>query len=131
MQRLHCEPRASAFAIAELPPPESVSCAHPVDERFGGDGEPPGRPMRCGSPFGSSPVEASVEARRRADQLLQTLLAESALLESRLADSGRIDPIRAVSGRSAMDRAIESARALIGAADRLLAVQRCDAGRGT
>ena len=76
-----------------------------------------------------APLEASLEARRRASQVLRTLLAESALLESRLADTGRLDPIRAVSGRSAMDRAIETTRSMIGSVDRLLRSQMLNGGR--
>lgn len=82
------------------------------------------------SAVADDPMVASLEARRRAAQVLRTLLEESALLESRLADSGRLDPIRAVSGRSAMDRAIDSTRSMIGSVERLLRRQMlADSGR--
>lgn len=65
-------------------------------------------------------ISESLDAKRRASELLRSLHEQRELLDARLAESGRPDPIRAVSGRSAMERAIASTRALISAADDLL-----------
>jgi len=71
--------------------------------------------------------EQTLSARKRASDLLGTLLSERDRLEARLVEFGRRDPMKAVTGRSALENAIAATREMIRTMDGLLEM----ASRGT
>lgn len=76
---------------------------------------------------GHGKFEQTLSARKRASDLLGTLLAERDRLEARLSEFGRRDPMKAVTGRSALENAIAATREMIRTMDGLLEL----ASRGT
>jgi len=69
----------------------------------------------------SSGERAAVrEARARAAELLESLLADRALIEARLSSGGRVDPMKSVRGASSLEDAISTTREMIGAYDAML-----------
>ncbi len=60
----------------------------------------------------------SVEARRRAEELLRGLLEAKTQTETYLSEAGRDDPVKTLTGKSAIDNAISSTRRMIETLDR-------------
>ncbi|GMV26667.1 MAG: hypothetical protein AMXMBFR58_26980 [Phycisphaerae bacterium] len=71
----------------------------------------------------SNPAEVlrdSVDARRKAEDLLRGLLEAKSQTESFLAEGGREDPVKSLTGRSAIDNAINSTKRMIDTLDRAI-----------
>ncbi len=66
-------------------------------------------------------LHETVEARAKAQRLLDGLIAAKSASERRLADLRQTDLLSRVTGRSSIDNAIESTRRMIEMIDRLLA----------
>ncbi len=62
----------------------------------------------------------SVDARRRAEELLKGLIAAKTQTEAYLSEIGREDPVKKLTGKSAMDNAIASTRRMIETLDRAM-----------
>jgi uncharacterized alpha-E superfamily protein len=63
-------------------------------------------------------LRESVDARRRAEELLKGLLAAKSQTEAYLNQIGRQDPVKQLTGKSAIDNAIASTRRMIDTLDR-------------
>ncbi|MBL8964284.1 MAG: hypothetical protein KF787_00295 [Phycisphaeraceae bacterium] len=65
-------------------------------------------------------LKESLDARRRAEELLKGLLSAKSQTEQYLSDAGREDPVKKLTGRSAIDNAIASTRRMIETLDRAM-----------
>lgn len=65
-------------------------------------------------------LKESLDARRRAEDLLSGLLNAKSQTEQYLTDAGREDPVKKLTGRSAIDNAIASTRRMIETLDRAM-----------
>lgn len=63
-------------------------------------------------------LRESVDARRKAEDLLRGLLAAKSQTEAYLSESGREDPVKRLTGKSAIENAIASTRRMIETLDR-------------
>lgn len=63
-------------------------------------------------------LRESVDARRRAEELLQGLIAAKSQTEAYLTEIGREDPVKRLTGKSSIENAIASTRRMIETLDR-------------